>query len=257
MTGEVLRVMIVDDEALARRRLRTLLAAEAGVEIVAECQNGAEAVASIRQIKPDLVFLDVQMPELDGFDVIEAVGAKAMPRVIFITAFDDYAVNAFEHGAVDYLLKPVDRNRFAKTLERARDLMREKPGSVNEQLDELLRYVAGGVFSNERVGIKIGGKVLFLDVEEIFWIQARDDIARIHLIDSFHDVREPLSRLESRLPRGRFMRVHRSALVNTSKIRQVEPFDQGDQLLLLTNGKRIPTGRSYRKAMQDFLKQST
>lgn len=255
--SDLLRVLLVDDEALARRRLKTLLASDKEIEIVGECQNGAEAVREIRKLKPDLVFLDVQMPELDGFDVIEAVGPAEMPPVIFITAFDDYAVNAFEKGAVDYLLKPVDPTRFARTVERARARIGAKAPQLGEQLTALLKYVSEGSASGERLGIKVGGKVLFLDTHDIFWIQARDDIARIHLAESYHDVREPLSRLESRLPKGRFMRVHRSAIVNTSKIKEVEPFDQGDQLMLLTNGKRVTTGRSYRKAVQDFLKQAT
>jgi two-component system LytT family response regulator len=253
----LLRVLLVDDEALARRRLRTLLAADSAIEIIGECQNGADAVRAIRDLAPDLVFLDVQMPELDGFEVIEAVGPEKMPPVIFITAFDDYAVNAFEKGAVDYLLKPVDAIRFARTVERARARIGAKSPDVSEQLTALMRYVSEGSGAGERLGIKVGGKVLFVETDDIFWIQARDDIARIHLAESYHDVREPLSRLESRLPKGRFMRVHRSAIVNTSKIREVEPFDQGDQLMLLTNGKRVTTGRSYRKAVQDFLKQST
>lgn len=252
-----LRVLLVDDEALARRRLRSLLGSDPAIEIIGECQNGSDAVRAIGELTPDLVFLDVQMPELDGFDVIDAVGPEKMPPVIFITAFDDYAVNAFEKGAVDYLLKPVDAIRFARTVERARARIRAKSPEMGEQLTALLRHVSEGSVAIDRLGIKVGGKVVFLDTDDIFWIQAKDDVARIHLSESYHDVREPLSRLESRLPKGRFMRVHRSAIVNTSKIKEVEPFDQGDQLMLLTNGKRVTTGRSYRKAVQEFLKQST
>ena len=256
MTSAALRVLLVDDESLARRRLRTLLAGEPGIEIVGECEDGAKAVAAIRQLQPDLVFLDVQMPELDGFEVIEKIGASGMPAVIFITAFDDYAVNAFEHGAVDYLLKPVEKNRFEQTLARARERVQRRPADGQDQLKDLLRHL-GTRAAPSRIGVKSGGKTIFLQTADIFWIQARDDIARIHLAESFIDVREPLSRLESRLPAGDFLRVHRSAIVNVAHIREVQPFDQGDQMLVLANGKRITTGRSYRQVMQDFLKSAT
>jgi two-component system LytT family response regulator len=255
MTGTPMRVLLVDDESLARRRLRTLLADEEGIDIVGECENGAQAVTAIRELKPDLVFLDVQMPELDGFEVIERIGAAEMPGVIFITAFDDYAVNAFEHGAVDYLLKPVEKKRFEQTVARARDRLKLRPADRQGQLNDLLRHLGGG--APARIGVKVGGRTVFLQTAEIFWIQARDDLARIHLADSFIDVREPLSRLESRLPAGNFLRVHRSAIVNIAHIREVQPFDQGDQMLVLTNGKRITTGRSYRQVMQEFIKSAT
>src|ERR1700694_2522082 len=251
------RVLIVDDEALARQRLVTLLGRVPDVEIVAECQNGLEAVAAIRAHQPDLVFLDVQMPELDGFDVITEVGTDKMPPVIFVTAFDDYAVSAFEFGAFDYLLKPVDHVRFHQTLDRAKKRLRESSlPSVSSQLSALLKYVGQLDAPKNRIGVKVNGKILFLDPDEIYWIQARDDLARIHLAEVAYDVREPLSRLEARLP-PRFLRVHRSTIVNTAQVREAQPFDQGDQLLILRNGKRITTGRSYRKAVQEFLKRAT
>ena len=258
MIAQKLRVLVVDDEALARQRLLALLARVPDVEVAGECQNGLEAVAAIRDSRPDLVFLDVQMPELDGFDVITEVGTDKMPPVIFVTAFDDYAVSAFEFGAFDYLLKPVDHVRFHQTLDRARKRMLEpaQPG-VTGQLNALLRKLNERDTSSDRIGVKVNGRILFLDPDEIYWIQARDDLARIHLAEAAYDVREPLTHLESRLPRDRFLRVHRSTIVNTRHVREAQPFDQGDQLLLLRNGKRITTGRSYRKAVQEFLKRST
>ncbi|HUQ20445.1 MAG TPA: LytTR family DNA-binding domain-containing protein [Gemmatimonadaceae bacterium] len=253
-----LRVLVVDDEALARRRMRALLANIPDVVLLGECETGAQAVTGIQQLDPDLVFLDVQMPELDGFDVIAAVGADRMPPVIFVTAFDEYAVNAFEVGALDYLLKPVDQIRFTQTLERARKRIGTKQQPIIAgQLQKLLDFVARGDAAAERIGVKVQGKIVFLDLDEIFWIQARDDIARIHLHDVAYDVREPLTRLAKRLPQPTFLRVHRSAIVNTTKVRAAEPFDQGDQLLILRNGKRITTGRSYRKAVKDFLRRLT
>lgn len=257
--GNPMRVLVVDDEALARRRMRSLLSGVPDIVVVGECETGAQAVTAIRDLQPDLVFLDVQMPELDGFDVIASVGPDKMPPVIFVTAFDDYAVNAFEVGAIDYLLKPVDQQRFSQTLERAkkRVIGRRSQTDLTAQLSGLLDRVARADVSDDRIGVKVQGKIVFLDADEIYWIQARDDIARVHLVDSAYDVREPLTHLEARLPANRFLRVHRSAIVNTSKVRAAEPFDQGDQLLILRNGKRITTGRSYRKAVKDFLRRAT
>lgn len=254
-----IRVLIVDDESLARRRMRALLGGVSDVTILGECETGRQAVSAIRELGPDLVFLDVQMPELDGFDVIAEVGPERMPPVIFVTAFDDYAVNAFEVGALDYLLKPVNQLRFSAMLDRAKKRLAEgnQPSTLATQLNTLLEYVSRTESAEERIGVKVQGKLVFLDPDEIYWIQARDDVARIHLVDSAYDVREPLSRLEARLPRGRFLRIHRSAIVNTSKVRAAEPFDQGDQLLILRNGKRITTGRSYRKVVKDFLRRVT
>ena len=252
-----IRVLVVDDESLARRRMRALLGGVGDVMLLGECETGAQAVSAIRELEPDLVFLDVQMPELDGFDVIAAVGADKMPPVIFVTAFDDYAVNAFEVGALDYLLKPVDQLRFSQTLGRAKKRLSTKNHpAMTAQLQALIDYVARGDAQTERIGVKVQGKIVFLDPDEIYWIQARDDIARIHLADVAYDVREPLTRLAGRLPQSLFLRVHRSAIVNTSKVRAAEPFDQGDQLLILRNGKRITTGRSYRKAVKEFLRRA-
>jgi len=252
------RILIVDDEALARQRLRALIDRRSDFEIMGECATGGEAVAAIRADKPDIVLLDVQMPELDGFDVIAEIGAQNMPAVIFATAFDDYAIDAFEVGAVDYLLKPIDEGRFNKTLDRVLRRFRDaSDGSTAAQITALLRKVSSMSASSGRFAVKVHGKVLFLDPAEIYWIQARDDVARVHLADSACDVREPLSHLETRLPASSFLRVHRSVIVNTSHIRAAEPFDQGDQMLILRNGKRITTGRSYRKIVQDFLRGAT
>lgn len=253
-----MRILVVDDETLARQRLRSLLAKRPQFEVVGECATGEDAVKAIRALTPDIVLLDVQMPELDGFDVISEIGAQNMPTVIFVTAFDDYAIDAFDVGAVDYLLKPVEEDRFNKTLDRAVKRFHESAdGATSSQISALLRKVAAFSPSSDRFAVKVHGKVLFLDPAEIYWIQARDDVARVHLADSAYDVREPLSHLESRLPASSFLRVHRSVIVNTSHIRAAEPFDQGDQMLTLRNGKRITTGRSYRKVVQDFLRGVT
>jgi len=252
------RILVVDDEDLARQRVNSLLSPRADFEVVGECATGAEAVRAIRDLQPDVVLLDVQMPELDGFDVISEIGAQNMPLVIFATAFDEYAIDAFEVGAVDYLLKPVDEERFNRTLDRAARRLRQSGDDTTvTQMSALLRRINSLTTSAGRFAVKVHGKILFLDPAEIYWIQARDDIARVHLVDSAYDVREPLSHLEARLPGNSFLRVHRSVIVNTSHIRAAEPFDQGDQMLILRNGKRLTTGRSYRKVVQEFLRGAT
>ena len=252
------RILVVDDEDLARQRVNSLLSPRADFEVVGECATGAEAVRAIRDLQPDVVLLDVQMPELDGFDVISEIGAQNMPLVIFATAFDEYAIDAFEVGAVDYLLKPVDEERFNRTLDRAARRLRQSGDDTTvTQMSALLRRINSLTTSAGRFAVKVHGKILFLDPAEIYWIQARDDIARVHLVDSAYDVREPLSHLEARLPGKSFLRVHRSVIVNTSHIRAAEPFDQGDQMLILRNGKRLTTGRSYRKVVQEFLRGAT
>jgi len=252
------RILVVDDEDLARQRVNSLLSPRADFEVVGECSTGAEAVRAIRELQPDVVLLDVQMPELDGFDVISEIGAQNMPLVIFATAFDEYAIDAFEVGAVDYLLKPVDEERFNRTLDRAARRLRQSGDDTTvTQMSALLRRINSLTTSAGRFAVKVHGKILFLDPAEIYWIQARDDIARVHLVDSAYDVREPLSHLEARLPGNSFLRVHRSVIVNTSHIRAAEPFDQGDQMLILRNGKRLTTGRSYRKVVQEFLRGAT
>lgn len=253
-----IRMLVVDDEDLARQRVLSLLSRRPDFEVVGECATGADAVKAIRSLKPDCVLLDVQMPELDGFDVISEIGAQNMPIVIFATAFDDYAIDAFEIGAVDYLLKPVDEERLNRTLDRAARRVRESSDdNTSAQMSALLRRISSLSASSGRFAVKVHGKILFLDPAEIYWIQARDDIARVHLADSAYDVREPLSHLEARLPGNSFLRVHRSVIVNTSHIRAAEPFDQGDQMLILRNGKRLTTGRSYRKVVQEFLRGAT
>jgi two-component system LytT family response regulator len=258
LSASPISILIVDDENLARQRLRSLLTRRTDFEVIGECESGSEAVRSIREQKPDVVLLDVQMPELDGFDVISEIGAHNMPVVIFATAFDDYAIDAFEVGAVDYVLKPVDEERFNRTLDRAARRVREAgDDSSSSQMSALLRKIHSLSTNNGRFAVKVHGKILFLDPNEIYWIQARDDIARVHLAEGAYDVREPLSSLEGRLPASSFLRVHRSVIVNTTHIRAAEPFDQGDQMLILRNGKRITTGRSYRKVVQEFLRGAT
>ena len=183
-TETPLRILIVDDEDLARQRLKALLARRSDFELVGECSNGADAVREIGSLKPDIVLLDVQMPEVDGFDVIADVGPDKMPTVIFVTAFDDYAIDAFDVGAVDYILKPVDEDRFNHTLDRAAKRTSAPMHTTSvTQMTALLRKLSSISTSPERFAVKVHGKILFLDPAEIYWIQARDDVARVHLAD--------------------------------------------------------------------------
>lgn len=253
----MLRTLIVDDEPLARRHLRTLLSADHDVEIVGECGNGLDAVTSIRREAPDLVFLDIQMPELDGFEVVQALDPAHLPVLVFVTAHDDYALNAFRVHALDYLLKPIERARFRETLTRAKALVRNGHGAEdNERFLGLLERLATRQQQVERLAVKVQGRVIFLKVQDIDWIEAVDNHVRIHVAGQVHLVRDTLSRLESRLPAAKFLRIHRSTIVNASRIKELQPWFQGDYVLILTDGTQLTSGRSYRASIQRLLHQS-
>lgn len=242
-----IRALIVDDEPLARERLRTLLKPEADVEIVGECGDGEKAVSAIRRHKPDLLFLDVQMPERDGFDVLEALGAEEMPVVVFVTAYDKYALRAFEVHALDYLLKPFDRERFQRALERAREQVAGRHSStLGERLLALLADRATEQKRLQRVVIKSGGRIFFLRVEEIDWIEAAGNYLRLHVGREEHLLRETMNRLEARLDPAKFLRIHRSTIVNLERIREMQPSFHGDYVVLLRDGTRLALSRSHR-----------
>src|SRR5262245_36771487 len=217
------RALIVDDEPLARERISDLLQADEELEVVGECGDGQAAVAAIQHLKPDLLFLDVQMPKLDGFDVLEAVGPDAMPVAIFVTAYDRYALRAFEVHALDYLLKPFDRERFQHALQRAKQqLERQKSGELNQRLVALLEDVKQQK-PLDRLVIKSAGKVYFLRVEEIDWIEAAGNYLKLHVGDDTHLLREKMTTLESRLNAEQFLRIHRSTIVNVERIQELQP----------------------------------
>jgi two-component system LytT family response regulator len=220
------RVLIVDDEALARERIRTLLASERDVTIVGECSGGREAVAAIVQHRPDLVFLDIQMPDLDGFQVLEAVAMDWMPAVVFVTAYDEYAIQAFDVNAMDYILKPIEPARFQKALGRA-----VKRGPLD-------RFV-----------IRAGGKVLFVKPGDIDWIEAAGKLAQVHVGRETHAVRIPLKRLEERLEAHGFVRVHRSAIVNVDRIRELEPWFHGEYVVILKDGTKLTSSAAHSQAL--------
>jgi two-component system LytT family response regulator len=248
--------MIVDDEPLARRRLRSLLAGEQDVEIVGEYGNGRDAVQAIRESRPDLVFLDIQMPELDGFGVVREVGVSEMPAVVFVTAFDEYALKAFEVHAFDYLLKPVDRERFASTLDRARSRVRgDGARGLGDRLEALLAEVAQRRQEPRRLPIRKDGRIFLVRPEDIDWLEADGNHVRVHIGKESHLIRETLSGLESRLPEREFLRIHRSTLVNIARIREIQPWFQGDYVLLLHDGTRLTSGRSYRDRVRSLFEQ--
>jgi two-component system LytT family response regulator len=249
-----IRTLIVDDEPLARQRLRTLLQDEPDVEVVGECAGGREAIAAIGRQAPDLVFLDVQMPAPDGFGVIQAVGVERMPAVIFVTAYDRYALQAFEVQALDYLLKPFDRDRFRKALGRARaQLERSRAGDLGDRLAALLEDVQGGRKPVERLVIKSGGRVFFLRAAEIDWVEAAGNYLRLHVGREVHLLRETLNGLEARLDPEQFLRIHRSTLVNVERIREIQPLFHGDGVVVLRDGTELPMSRGYRQQLRRFL----
>jgi two-component system LytT family response regulator len=244
----------VDDEPLARAHMRELLAEAGGVEVIGECGDGLEAVRLIRDAAPDLVLLDVQIPELDGFGVVREVGVEQMPMVVFVTAYDEYALQAFDVSAIAYLLKPVSRDRLAGALARARALV---IGSTSKdtasRLGKLLERMSDSRTRGDRLSIKVDGRVLFVGVDEIDWLEADDNNVIVHAGQRTHQVRSTMASFEQRLPPGKFLRIHRSTLVNVRRIAEVQPWFAGDYVFILSGGARLTSGRSYRKAIREFM----
>ncbi len=251
-----IRVLIAEDEPLARERIRSLLEEEADIEVVAECPDGKTAVSAIRQHQPDLVFLDVNMPERTGFEVIEAIGADAMPPVIFVTAYDHFAVQAFDAHALDYVLKPFDEERFRTAVERARDaILRRNGGPLDARLNDLIAGLRKQQRYLERLAVKSGGKIIFLRADEISWIAAEGNYARLHVGKKSYLMRETMTGLEAKLDPNRFLRIHRSTIVATDAIAELEPLFQGDYVVVLRDGTRLTSSRGYRQNLQDFMSQ--
>jgi two-component system LytT family response regulator len=258
-----IRTLIVDDEPLGRERIRTLLADDQEIEIIEECPDGRRAVAAIERSKPDLVFLDVQMPEMDGFAVLDAIASGHMPVIIFVTAYDRYAVRAFEVHALDYLLKSFDRDRFQAALVRGKEeihrlkasVLDPKIGALNERLAGLLEDLQAKQKRLTRLVVKSGGRIVFLRVEEIDWVEAADNYVRIHSGRESHLIRETLQSLESRLNPDKFLRIHRSTVVNLDRIRELQPIFHGDYLVRLSDGTELTLSRNYREKLLEPLGQ--
>lgn len=239
------RVVIADDEPLARARIRSMLEGDLEVEVVAECPDGRAAVEAIQAERPDIVFLDIQMPELDGFQVVEEIAGESSPAVVFVTAYDQYALRAFQVHAIDYLLKPFDRGRFAECLARAKAAAGHS-GMVSERLLALLETLRGERRSLERVIVRSGGRVSFVKISEIDWIEASGNYLRLHCGASVHLIRDTMNAFEGRLDPQMFMRIHRSTMVNIERIRELEPWFHGDYMVLLRDGTKLTLSRSYR-----------
>ena len=253
-----IRTVIVDDEAPARLRLRQLLKAEPDFSIVAECANGRQAVESIQKEKPDLVFLDIQMPRVSGVEVCETLmdDGNPLPLVIFVTAYDEYALQAFEVHAIDYLLKPFDRERFQKALGHARDqLRRNRTGAPDARLAQLLEELRSGSRSSDRLVFKINGRVVFIRIETVDWVEADGNYLRIHAGQESHYVRETLAALEAQLPSDKFMRISRSSIVNLDHVKELQPLFYGDYAVIMQNGSKLNMSRNYRDRLGAILEK--
>lgn len=254
----VIRALIVDDEPFAREGIRLHLERHPDVEVVGEAGDGERAAEAIRMLDPDVVFLDIEMPAMDGFQVIEAVGVEAMPPVIFITAYDEFALRAFEAHALDYVLKPVEPERFSRALDRTRKLLRGSAGhALDRRLEGLMQEIRERRKHLERIVVQRGERLQVLRAEEVAWFEAAGNYVKLHVGKESFLVRATLSSFEDRLDPERFLRVHRSIIVQKARIRELEPLLQGDYVLILEDGTRLTTGRSYRPGIVGFLRDAT
>lgn len=253
MTDAVrIRALVVDDEPLARDMIREMLAGDSEVEVVGECANGREAIEAIKASTPDLVFLDIQMPELGGFELLESLGPNATPYVIFVTAYDQYAVRAFEVHALDYLLKPFDRERFEVAWQRAKDQIKlDRTSRRDQDIIALLEELKAGPRYLERLVIKNGGRVFFLHVQDVYCIEAEGNYVRVYDIQKGYLLRETISSLEEQLDPKQFLRIHRSAIVRIDRIKEMQPWFHGEYRIIMENGKQLALSRNYRANLQE------
>jgi two-component system, LytTR family, response regulator len=249
-----LRILVVDDEPLARARVVNLLAGETGVSEIRECENGLEAVQAIEQWQPDLVFLDVQMPGLDGFGVVDRIGPDRMPVTVFATAFDEFAIRAFEAHALDYLLKPFDPERLAQALGRARtQVVLRQRGELEEKLSALLEGSGNAARYTERFVIRNGARITFVEAERVEWIGAEGNYVGLHVGKQVHLIRETLTELERKLDPTRFLRIHRSTIINLDQVQAVESLFRGEYVVILKAGRKLNSSSSYREKLEEAL----
>lgn len=253
-----MRTIIADDEPLALRKLRLLLSSEPGVQIVAECADGAQAVKALEAYRPDLLMLDIHMPDLDGFEVLSRIPAEAMPVVIFTTAYDRYAVRAFEAHALDYLLKPFDQERLHQAINRARSelLKADDRETTHRILDYLAEGVAKESHGDHRFVIKAGGRVVFLDFDEIDWLEAAANYVRLNVGKQSYLLREGIGHVAERLDPVQFIRIHRSTIVNVDKIKELQPVNSGEYIVVLKDGKELSCSRGYRAGLQQLIEKN-
>jgi two-component system LytT family response regulator len=258
----VVSTVIADDERLARQKLLVLLNSEPHVKVVAECQDGRQTVAAIRNLRPDLLLLDIQMPDLDGFQVLREIPLEEMPVVIFTSAYDQYAVRAFEANALDYLLKPFDQERLHHAVEKARsELRKAHDREITHRILNLLSQVKSGppasAEPDSRLVIKANGRVVFLDLDSIEWVEAAANYVRLNVGKDSYLHRETISRVSERLDANHFVRIHRSTIVNVRKIKELIPVNSGEYVVVLKSGRELSCSRGYRAALQGIVEKSS
>lgn len=247
------RALIIDDEALARDRLRQLLREQPDIEVIGECADGLTAVEAIRKEAPDLIFLDIRMPELDGFGVLQAVDLEPMPVIVFVTAYDQFALRAFEVHAVDYLLKPFDRERFQTALQRALERVRHRESAaLKERQAAVISELKPAPITADRVPIKSGGRVVFVKLDDIDWIESAHNYVELHVNKESHLLRETLGAFEARLAPEKFVRISRSTIVNIERIKELHHLFHGGYTVVLQNGTRLTLSRRYRDKLQQL-----
>jgi two-component system LytT family response regulator len=255
--NKIIHVCIIDDEPIACRRIQRLLKEDTEVEIVAICNDGEEALEAIQQFHPDLIFLDVQMPGMDGFEVLSSLNPDSMPHVIFVTAFDRYAIKAFEVHALDYLLKPFDRKRFEQAVQRSKgQIYQTQERSNSSELVALLKEMKSQSQHLERLVVKSQGRVFFLKTDEIDWIEAQGKHVSIHIGKETHLVREAMNSLETELDPKKFARIHKSTIVNIDRIKQLQPLVHGDFKVILRDSTVLTISRRYRQKIDELLGKS-
>lgn len=249
----MLRAVIAEDEAVARYAIAAMAEA-CGIQVLAQCEDGAEAIHCVQKFRPDILFLDVEMPGIDGFEVLRKISGEYTPAIIFTTAYDQYAVRAFEHNAVDYLLKPFDEERFRKAVDRAQSRIvdRVTPADLISRITGALQSRQAS--SPQRLVVRTRGKVELLRVEQIDWIEAKHNYLRLHVGNDVHMLRQTIGEIESRLEPTQFLRIHRSLIVNVDRIRQLQACGYGEYLVVLHNGKSLPLSRGYRDRLDELLK---
>jgi two-component system LytT family response regulator len=252
--SDLIRTLVVDDDALSRNRIRSLLERETDIQLIGECVDGGEAIPRIREEKPDLVFLDVQMPRVDGFGVVEAIGAERMPVTVFASAYVEFALRAFEAFALDYLLKPFDEERFHVTLERAREATLVRRSSRDPRMAAFVDFLQAPQKQEypDLIAVKSGDQYRFLEVQDIDWIEADGNYARVHVQKQQRLLHKTLTEMEERLlDPARFVRIHRSTIVNLSRISAVEPLFHGELSVILKDGTRLVCSRRFRPKLQE------
>ena len=250
----IIRAIVAEDELIARQAI-SAMANACGIQVLAECKDGAEAIRAIQVFRPDIVFLDVEMPGIDGFGVLRSTPHEISPAIIFTTAYDRYAVLAFEHNAVDYLLKPFDEERFRKALDRAQSRLanRLNPADLVCRLAGELRRLHETQDAPQRLVVRSRGKVELLKLDEIDWIEAQHNYLRLHVGNEVHLLRQTIGEIENRLQPDRFLRIHRSLIVNVDRIRELQACGYGEYLVVLQNGKSLPLSRGYRDRLDHLL----